>query len=760
VDAGGKFQGRTLLAACAALQAGIFALDLAVPNGVAIGVLYAVVLLFGYWFVRLVWLAVFAASGTALVVAGALIPLPAGEMLWLTIANRALSIGVIGVVALLIQRQRAAAEALRKTDASLRAAQKLMRLGYYQFGPEGEAGGAWSANALEMLGLPADARLSRRAFIDSHVDPSDRGRVEAGLDRLIAHGTPMDLEFRIVRADGTVRHVHSAAEPLELRDGRVVRLIGSMLDVTEHRRMQESLEAREARLRSILETAPEAIITINAAGIVESFSTAAERLFGYSADEVIGRNVSLLMPSPHREQHDAYVRRYLTTGEARIIGIGRVVEGRRKDGSIVPVELAVGEIMLGGARTFTGFLRDLTARQRMEQELRQAQKMEAVGQLTGGIAHDFNNLLTVILGNLEMLQKRLGDDERQQTLLREARETAQLGAQLTDRLLTFGRRQPLQPRPLDVAELTTEMSRLLRRTLGEAVEIRTMVAPDVSRVLADPAQLQNALLNLALNARDAMPRGGTLTIEAHDVELDADYVQAHPETRRGRYVMVAVSDTGSGMTRDVRERAFDPFFTTKGPGAGSGLGLSMVYGFVKQTGGHVSLYSEPDVGTTVRLYLPPAREAPTTMAEAPTEAPAGRGETILVVEDDASVRRVNVARLVELGYNVIEAEDGPAALRQIDAHPAIDVLFTDIVMPRGMSGVELAQAVRQRLPAMPILFSSGYAAPELLESGRVEGAVLLKKPYTAAALATQLREVLDAAKAAQERSSRTSAAKT
>jgi PAS domain S-box-containing protein len=649
-------------------------------------------------------------------------------------------------VAVLIVEQRGSAVALRQTDANLRAARRLTGLGYYQVFPGSDRPGEWSDRALEMLDRQPGDAPPWRAFVDGHVHPADRSRVQAAIDRLVASGTPMDLEFRVLRADGTVRHVHSAAEVADLGDHKVRRVVGSMLDVTDHRQTQETLVAREARLRSILETAPEAIITISSRGIVESFSTAAERLFGYTSEEVIGQNINMLMPSPHAEQHDGYLERYLATGEARIIGIGRVVEGRRKDGTIVPVELAVGEIVLGGERTFTGFLRDLTVRQRMEQELRQAQKMEAVGQLTGGIAHDFNNLLTVILGNLEMLQKRLGDDERQQTLVREARETAQLGAQLTDRLLTFGRRQPLQPRALDLSQLMVGLSELLRRTLGETIVVRTTVAPDVSRILADPAQLQNAVLNLALNARDAMPRGGTLTIQAEDVELDADYVQAHPETRRGRYVMIAVSDTGSGMTPEVRDRAFDPFFTTKGAGAGSGLGLSMVYGFVKQSGGHVSLYSELGHGTTVRLYLPPARGEVERAGDISAEEPKGRGETILVVEDDASVRRVNVARLVELGYRTIEAADGPSALQLLDGQPAVELLFTDIIMPGGMTGVELAQAVRQRFPWMPILLSSGYAAPELLKSGGgIPGAVLLRKPYTAAALATKLREMLDSA---------------
>jgi CheY-like chemotaxis protein len=243
-----------------------------------------------------------------------------------------------------------------------------------------------------------------------------------------------------------------------------------------------------------------------------------------------------------------------------------------------------------------------------------------------------------------------------------------------------------------------------------------------------------------------MPRGGTLSIEAQEAELDTAYVHAHPEARRGHYVMVSVTDTGSGMVREVSERAFDPFFTTKGPGAGSGLGLSMVYGFVKQTGGHVSLYSEPGLGTTVRLYLPPAYVTAEPLALPAAEEPHGRGEMILMVEDDASVRRVNLARLAELGYRVLEAENGPAALRLLDEPPAVDLLFTDIIMPGGMTGVELAQAVQERFPHIPVLLSSGYAAPELLQSSRLEGAALIKKPYTAAALATKLREVLDAAK--------------
>jgi PAS domain S-box-containing protein len=747
MNAAGRLQDSALLVLCAMLQAGIFTLDLLLPPGVAVGILYTAPLLLGLWFPKRSWVLVLASTGAALIVAGHFLPmLPApGDDAWKALANRALALVTLFGATLLILRQLRAATALRESETNLRAAQRLTGSGHYQLAAGRETRDQWSDRALDILGRTATDQPSRQEFIEQHVDPADREKVREAFASALNEGTPFEVEFRIRRSDGSTRYVESAGEPLELRAGKVARIIGSILDVTGRKRTEESLQARKARLRSILETAPEAIITINAAGIVESFSTAAEHLFGYAADEVIGKNVSLLMPSPDRDRHDSYLQRYLTTGEARIIGIGRVVQGRRKDGTIVPVELAVGEIELKGERIFTGFLRDLTARQHMEQELRQAQKMEAIGQLAGGIAHDFNNLLTVILGNLEMLQKRLKADERQQVLIDEMRETAELGAQLTDRLLTFGRRQSLQPRPVDVGQLMAETSTLLRRTLGEAIDVHTSVKSDLSMALADPGQLQNAMLNLALNARDAMPRGGTLVMEAQEVELDADYVQTHPQARLGRHVMVAVSDTGIGMPRDVLERAFEPFFTTKGVRAGTGLGLSMVYGFVTQTGGHVHLYSEVGLGTTVRMYLPIARDVrvPEAPADEAADALAGRGETILVVEDDAGVRRVSVRRVKELGYRVVEAENGPAALQCLEAGAHIDLLFTDVIMPGGMTGVELAQRVQRQFPSTAVLLTSGYAEPKLLQFDGIEEWTLLKKPYTAANLSKTLRDVLD-----------------
>jgi PAS domain S-box-containing protein len=505
---------------------------------------------------------------------------------------------------------------------------------------------------------------------------------------------------------------------------------------------EADLRAKEARIRSILDTAPEALITIDETGSIQSFSRSSEILFGYRADEVIGKNIAALMPSPYREEHDGYLERYLRTGERRIIGLGRVVSARRKDGSVFPIELAVGEAKIDGYRLFTGFIRDLTASRKIEQELRQAQKMEAVGQLTGGVAHDFNNLLTVIIGNLEMLEMRL-TDERQVELVRETRETAEHGAQLTERLLAFGRRQPLQPKLTDLGDLIESMGSLMRRTLGEAIEVRTIARDGPNLAHVDPSQLQNAILNLAINARDAMPRGGKLTIAVESTRVDADYAQVHPGVRAGHYVVVAVTDTGTGMSKEVQERAFEPFFTTKEVGVGSGLGLSMVYGFARQSGGHVALYSEPGHGSTIRIYLPRAATEEDDHAHhadvSGLAAFRGRGQRVLVVEDETRVLRMTVTRLEDLGYMALDAANGPAALALLDTHPEIDLLFTDMIMPGGMTGADLAIAARAKRPGIKVLLTSGYAEPDVVKRGLAADAKWLRKPYSSLDLARTLQ---------------------
>jgi len=587
-------------------------------------------------------------------------------------------------------------------------------------------------------------RLAGRDYFEALGRAGRGGLTRAHLQDVLTGRPVRGAEERVLRPDGSERVLLWNASRLIDSEGQPLGLIAVAQDITERQQAEEALREREARFSSVISTAPDAIVTIDDHGMIQSFSNAAEALFGYAAGEVIGRNVSMLMPQPHRSKHDGYLARYRRTGEKRIIGIGRQVEAQRKDGAVFPVELAVGEVQLGATRIYTGFIRDVTARAKMEQELRQAQKVEAIGQLTGGIAHDFNNLLTVITGNLEMLEERLvsADDL---SLLTEAQEAAELGAKLTSRLLAFGRRQPLNPKPINLNELAAGMADLLSRSLGELVRLDVRLAPDLPTVMADPGQVENALLNLAINARDAMPKGGRLLIETSEVEIDHDALASDGAVEPGSYVKLSATDTGTGMMPEVRQRAFEPFFTTKGPGGGSGLGLSMVYGFVKQSGGHVQIYSEPGHGTTVCIYLPIGNHEGRVATSRVRRASGARGgETILIVEDDHRVRRVSVRRLKELGYAVIEADSGPAALRMVDQDNPIDLVFTDVVMPGGMTGLDLAREVRLRRPELKVLFTSGYADPAMIEGGTLSANDgWLGKPYSRADLASKLRDLLD-----------------
>lgn len=748
-DAQARAFARAIPLLAAVVTGLVFGMDLLLPVEYTIGILYIATAMLAFWLQSRQAILALAGANLAFLVLGYFFS-PASPDWGQSepIVNRSLAAFAILWAGLLALRHRDSSAALRSSEAALGEAQRITQPGIFELGSDPTEPGSYSEVCLKTLGLsPEGASVSRNEFLGQMVHTEDRARIARSLADALERGEDFELEFRVLRPDGVVRHVRSAVRPVPARAGQVTKMIGTLLDITEQREAEIALRESEARLRSVLDTAPEALVTINERGIVESFSRSAEALFGYVAEEVIGNNVSMLMPEPYRTEHDGYLTRYLATGEPRIIGIGRVVNGMRRDGSVFPMELAVGEVAGDGQRLFTGFIRDLTARHRMELELRQAHKMEAVGQITGGVAHDFNNLLTIILGNLEMLEARLDGDGRQLELLREAQETARAGAELTDRLLAFARRQPLDPARVDVGRAISDISHLLRRTLGETIDVRTIAQPDLSLTLVDPSQLQNALLNLGINARDAMPGGGMLTLEASNVTIDTVVTSLYPELEPGHYVLISVTDTGIGMPADVRHRAFDPFFTTKPPGSGTGLGLSMVYGFAKQSGGHVQLYSEPGRGTTVRLYLPVAQvqsaQAPTWSAPL-AEAYAARGETVLVVEDDPRVRHISEVRLTELGYRVLVAGNGPEALSLLAEHRGdVDLLFTDLVMPGGINGGALARKARSILPRLRVLFTTGYAEPELLRNELGQGAGLLRKPYAAEDLARKLREALD-----------------
>ena len=520
-----------------------------------------------------------------------------------------------------------------------------------------------------------------------------------------------------------------------------LRDLNETLEERVHERT-EQLNASERRHRKVVDLIQDAI-WIHQDGIIQFVNPAALKLFGVaSADAVVGRSIfSLLHPDDRaraleRTKTVTEEKRAVPVVEARLMGL----DGRTRIAELHAIPFTQDDrlhVLSAG--------RDVTAQREAEAQLRQSQKIEAVGRLTGGVAHDFNNLLTVIVGNADVLAELCAGDDRRGELARGILSAATRGSELTKQLLAFSRQQPLEPRRIEVNALVRSMDSLLRRTLGEDIELRTIEDHQLWSAVADPAQLESAILNLAINARDAMPAGGRLMIETRNIHLDQDYAARHAEVKADDYVMVAVTDTGSGMSSEVVERAFEPFFTTKEIGKGTGLGLSMIYGFMKQSGGHVKIYSEAGLGTTMRLYLPraagdaPAAAAPVVQADVPTGS-----ETILAVEDDVDVRLFVVAQLESLGYRVLAAENGIRARAILSGPERIDLLFTDVVMPGGMTGKQLAdEAVRQR-PRLKTLYTSGYTENTIIHQGRLDpGVQLLSKPYRRGDLARKVRQVLD-----------------
>ncbi len=414
---------------------------------------------------------------------------------------------------------------------------------------------------------------------------------------------------------------------------------------------------------------------------------------------------------------------------------------QRKDETTYPVEVHLQLMGNEYPPVFAAIIQDTTGTDRRESQLQQLQKMEAIGQLTGGIAHDFNNLLTIIIGNNELLMDLLPDDDLQRGLLTDATSAAEEGAKLTSQLLTFARRQPLNPKVINLNDLISEMTDMLRRILGETIDLRTMLAPELRSALADPGQVHNALLNLTINARDAMSDGGELVIETSNADLDVDAAGERMEVEPGRYVRVSVRDTGIGMSQEVRDRVLEPFFTTKETGEGTGLGLSMVHGFAKQSGGFLEVYSEEGFGTAISVYLPDAAEREETTQDINDLATSSKsiGATVLVVEDDERVRAITIKRLEHLGYKTVEAESGPQALEILAERTDIDVVFTDMVMPGGMTGTDLIETVRENYPDIKLLVTSGYAEDGIIPNN---GTIWLRKPYSLQQMAETFRKVL------------------
>jgi PAS domain S-box-containing protein len=558
-------------------------------------------------------------------------------------------------------------------------------------------------------------------------------------------------EWRFYRKDGSLFVGEVSAR--QLPDGR---LQAFLRDISERKRTekrqlelmeelkQSEREARQqhALFRGIFESTPEGIALTDRQRRIVMVNPALTRIFGYEAGELIGSSTSKLYAHPEDWEDQATI----LADASQTALQPRIIRCRRKNGEVFPGAVISAPYGNGGGEPFgyLGIVRDVTGEQRREEELRQAQRLEALGQLTGGIAHDFNNLLAVISGNLQLIEMRL-QDEQLRRYLSEAERAAEMGARLNQRLMTFGRQRALAPIASNLNDPVTHILELIRRTIGEHITVTIALAKDLWPTLVDASEIENAILNLAINARDAMPNGGTLVIETENVVIDKD--GAREELLPGSYVRLSVSDTGSGMSPEILARAFEPFFTTKEPGKGTGLGLASVYGFVKQSGGHITLYSEVGRGTTANIYLPKLNQSErTNLAAQKQEAETpikGSGETVLVVEDNPDVRRVTVERLKSLGYRALEAEGGVSAIAALDRGAAVDLVFSDVIMPGGMSGFELARKVRELRPSQRILLTSGFAG-EVARAGEdaIHGLLMLRKPYSQIELSRLIRAAL------------------
>ncbi len=589
----------------------------------------------------------------------------------------------------------------------------------------------------------AEAFAHGQLFLDL-AHPDDRSIVIAAIGRSGALDFQSDLEYRIVRPDGRIRWLRGRSWPVHDEHGRIIRIGGLTADVTEHRLAEEALRDSNATLQAILKASPVGISVIDLERRVRLWSPANERIFGWTAQEVVG-HPSPTVPDDPRDPSRLAIQRALfgltvTDFEA---------QRRRKDGTAIDLTFAAAP-MRNEDGSITGVLvltTDITDRKRLEAQLIQADKMQSVGRLAGGVAHDFNNLLTAIRGYSDLLLEDLTHESPGRSDVEAIRQAADRAASLTSQLLAFSRRQVLAPEVLDINRVVAGVEPMLGRLIGEDVTLRTNLETDSGWVSADEGQLEQVIVNLAVNARDAMPHGGTLVVETASVELDGAYARRHLGVTPGPYVRLTVIDTGLGLDEATKSRIFEPFFTTKERGKGTGLGLAMVYGTVRQSGGHITVDSEPGQGTTFRVHLPqvePPEEERRAREVEPV--PAGGSETLLLVEDDSAVRELTSAILRRYGYTVLVANDATEALaitRGPDA-PCVDLLVTDVVMP-GLSGRELAELLTASRPDLLVLYVSGYTDDQIVRHGVLEpGVAFLPKPFTPEALARRVRDILGA----------------
>jgi two-component system cell cycle sensor histidine kinase/response regulator CckA len=578
------------------------------------------------------------------------------------------------------------------------------------------------------------------------VHPDDRDRARTVWENALASGDLYSVEYRLRRSDGVYRWHLAQGLPVRDGQGHIVKWLGTCTDIDAQKRAEEELRLRDRALQAvsqgILITDPR-----QPDNPIIFASPSFENLTGYKVEEAIGRNCRFLQGADTNAETVAEMREAIRAGQPCTVELLNY----RKDGASFWNSLSISPVHGedGTVTHFVGTQADVSERRRMEEQLRQAQKMEAVGQLAGGVAHDFNNLLTVINGYGELLLGQLDAANPLRELVAEMTKAGERAAALTRQLLAFSRKQVLTPTVLDLNAVVIDMEKMLRRVLGEDIRLVASLSPHLGRVKVDRGQMEQVILNLAVNARDAMPRGGQLSLHTRNVELDENYTRTHSYTRPGSYIALAVADSGHGMTPEVKARLFEPFFTTKVPGKGTGLGLATVYGIVKQSGGSIEVFSQPNAGTTFEIYLPRIEQAvgPSRSHGNRAAAPRGR-ETILLVEDEEAVRALSRLVLGQSGYNVLESADAAAALALARQHTeAIHLLVTDVVMP-DLGGRELAERLLAFHPEMSVLFVSGYTDDAVVRHGVSEHEVnFLQKPFTPLALANKVREVLDSSTA-------------
>jgi two-component system, cell cycle sensor histidine kinase and response regulator CckA len=499
----------------------------------------------------------------------------------------------------------------------------------------------------------------------------------------------------------------------------------------------------EKLVLALLESASQGVISIDKTGRIVLVNRRAEEMFGYSREELLGARIEILLPESKRGGHTRERDQYFSAPHTRPMGIGMDLAGRRHDGTEFPVEVSLSYVEFEEGTFAIAFVSDISQRKQLEDQLLHAQKMEAVGRLAGGVAHDFNNMLTVISGYNRMILDELSTLDPLRGYAEEILKAADRAGALTQQLLAFSRRQVMQPRVISVNAVVAQTEKMLRRLIGEDVELLFGLAPDGGNIKADPGHVEQAIVNLAVNARDAMPLGGRMNIETANVHLDENYARTHMGVTPGDFVMIAVSDTGIGMDAETRRRIFEPFFTTKEKGKGTGLGLATVYGIVKQTGGDIWVYSEPNRGTTFKLYFPRVSEPAVESGGPETQSTAGASETILVVEDEKAVRDLTMRMLERLGYRLLAAASGAEAIEVSRAFTGtIHLLLTDVVMPN-MSGRQLADELAVSRPDMKVLYLSGYTENTVLHHGVLDANVeFLPKPFSREALSRRIREIL------------------